>query len=80
MSLNDEPSFDFSPPLLDHVMEFNLTSETFSGDQYFYDIDSGSYSQINFRCGFRDGNTNSLTNHSDITLYIQESELNERRK
>ena len=78
MSLNDEPSFDFSPPHLDHVIEFNLTSQTFSGDQYFYDIDSGSSRQINFCCGFRDGDTDLLTDHSDITLYVQESKLNER--
>ena len=71
MILDDEPLFEFFPPHLDHVVEFNLTSQTFSGDQYFYDVDSGSYSQLNFRCGFRDAN--SIIDFSDITLYVQKS-------
>lgn len=57
--LNDISSFDFSPPNLDHNIEFNLTSATFSTLQYSYDIDIDS-GTLQFRCGFRIGNNHHV--------------------
>lgn len=69
--LNNEPTFVFSPANLDHNIDFNLTTATFSDPEYYRDIDSGSYSQLSFICGFRNGSRSSFTNSSYITLNIE---------
>ena len=46
------PEFDLTPPGLNHMLEFNLTSPTFSTA---FDVDLASISQMTFTCGFRNG-------------------------
>ena len=69
--LNNEPTFVFSPANLAHNIDFNLTTATFSDPEYYRDIDSGSYSQLSFVCGFRNGSGSSFTSPSYITLNIE---------
>ena len=72
-SLFDVPDFDLSPPGLNHMLEFNLTTSTFTNDQFSVDVDSGSISQVLFTCGFRNGdNLRSYYNQRRVIVNIRQ--------
>ena len=75
--MNDEPGFVFSPPVLSHDIRFNVTTQTLDNDEtFYYDVDSGSYEQLQFACGFQDGTSDALTNPHTVYLYIRQCEFN----
>ena len=73
-SINDKPGFSFIPPVINEEVSFNISSQTLISeeDNYFYDVDSGSYSQIRFACGFKNGDDNDLTSFSLLFLNIRQ--------
>ena len=71
--INNEPGFSFQPPDINEDISFQISTQTLSDDMnYFYDVDSGSYSQIQFACGFMDGANQGLYDPSTVILNIRE--------
>ena len=70
--INNEPGFSFTPPIINKEISFNISSNTLDdGQNYFYDVDSGSYSQLEFACGFQDGYDKSLSNFETVQVNIE---------
>ena len=70
--INNEPGFSFTPPIINEEISFNISSNTLDdGQNYFYDVDSGSYSQLECACGFQDGDNEGLSDASEIVLNIK---------
>jgi hypothetical protein len=79
VSIDHEPEFVFTPVGLNHRLEFNLTSRTFDNSEYYsYDVDSGSYSQLKFRCSF--GTNDNLINPTTVPLYIRQENIHLRNE
>ena len=71
-TINNEPGFSFTPPIINEQISFNISTNTLdNGQNYYYDVDSGSYSQIQFACGFQDGYIEGLSDYSEIILEIR---------
>ena len=74
--LNDEPGFSFSPPVINEDISFNISTKTLgNGENFFYDVDSGSYSQLRFACGFKDGKRQDLFTPKIVLLNIRQCRL-----